>query len=107
MSILMIEIALDFKAVFHVFLDYVGICICCRGVITVIFLAFLVPKTSLLVFLVFFASLALVSGRLLVFFTKYISRKSVSGLSSFKVLLLFFLRAYSPKNTWNQSFGFL
>ena len=55
-------------------------------------LAFSVLRTSLLVVLVFLASLALVGGRFLVFATIYVSKKGVSGLSPSRVLLLFFGR---------------
>ena len=51
-------------------------------------LTILTPKTSLV--LIFFASLALVSRRLLVFAIRYVSRKSVNRLSPFGVLLFFF-----------------
>lgn len=72
------------------FLNIVGINIYSREVMTMILsLVPLVPRTSL-IFLVFVANLALVVRRLLVFTTNYVSRRSVSEFSSFKVFFLLF-----------------
>lgn len=61
----MAEVALNLEDVFLFFFDNVGVCTCYRRVLATTLLALLVPKTSLVV-LVFFASLALMGGRLLV-----------------------------------------
>ena len=53
-------------------------------------LAPVAPRTSLLVVLVFLASLALVGKRLLVLVTRYVSGRSISRFSPSRVLLLFF-----------------
>ena len=84
---------LDLGDVFFFRLDDIGIDIYCKEVMaTTLFSPPTVPRTSLVV-LVFFASLALVDGRLLeVLATKYVSRKSVNRPISSRVPLLFFCR---------------
>lgn len=89
----MAEVVLDLRDVFSVFLVYsnnVGICHYYREVVTATSLTILAPRTSLA--MVFFASLTLVSGRLLVLPTKYVNERSVSRLGLFEVLFLFFCR---------------
>lgn len=78
----MVSKARNLEDVFLVFLDNIGISNHCRGVVAMsTILALLVPKTFLLVVLVYFAILALVGGRLLVLVTRYVSRRIVSGFS--------------------------
>ena len=72
--------------------DDVSISTCCRGVIVTTFLALLAPKTSFVV-LVFFASLALVGGRLLVLVIRYVSGRSIIGLYISTVILFFFCKS--------------
>lgn len=60
--------------------------------VAILFLPLMVPITFLVV-LVFFASLALVSRRLLgMLLTKYINGKSVNRLIFYKVFFLYFCR---------------
>lgn len=60
----MTVVVFDLEHIFFFILYDVGISICCREVIAMtLFLAPMVPKESLVV-LVFFASLALMGGRL-------------------------------------------
>lgn len=77
----------DVFSVFSVFFDDVSVCIYCRRVVIVTFLATLTSKTFLI--LVFLVSLALVDRRLLVLATRYISRRNVSILSLSSVFFLF------------------
>lgn len=79
----------NLKNIFFIFLDGIGISINCKKAMVTTFLTPLTPK-KFLVILVFLASLALMGKRLLVFATKYISRRSVSGLNSFGVFSVFF-----------------
>lgn len=93
MSLPVTVVTIDLGDIFHFFLDGVGVSICCKGVMaTTTFLAAPVPKTSLLVVLVLFTSLALVGERLLVLATRCVSEKNVNGLSPFKLNLLLFCR---------------
>lgn len=85
------EVALDLEDVLSFVFDDISVCTRGRGVMTITFLAILVPKTFFVV-LVFLASLALVDGRLLVLAIRYISRKSVRRLNLSEVFLLLFLR---------------
>ena len=82
MSLLMIGKVLNLGDVFLVFLDSIGVSTEYRKVVATITPSVpLALKISLLVVLVLFASLALVGGKLLVLVIRYISRRSVSGLS--------------------------
>lgn len=84
--------AFELKDVFLIFLDVIGVSTCCRGVVAIItLLALLTSRTSLLVVLIFFASLALVGVRLLVLATRYVSGKRVS---EFNLSRVFFLLLY-------------
>lgn len=87
--------ALDLGDVSLVFLDGIGVSICCRGVVAITTLLVLVPRTSLV--LVFPARLVLVGGKLLVLTTRYVSKGSDSGLSHSGVFLLLFCRLVSLK----------
>lgn len=80
----------DVSLVFPIFLNDVGIYICCKGVVIATFLTILAPKTSLV--LVYLAYLALVDRKLLILVTRYMSKGNVSGFSPFRVFLLFFHR---------------
>lgn len=92
-SLLVTLVVLNLGDIFYYFFDSIGVSIRCRGVMaTTTLLDLLAPKTSLLVVLVFLASLALVGGRLLVFATRCINGRNVSGHSLFGVFLLFFCR---------------
>ena len=105
MPLFIIVKALKFRNVFSFLLDDVGISICCRKfVTTTLSLAFLAPKTSLVI-LVFLASLALVCKRLLILATKYVSRKSVSRLSFSGVFLLLFCKPIPLKTLWIYFLG--
>ena len=73
----MAEVALNLGDIFYDFFNDIGICTCCRRVMTATPLATLAPKTSLA--LVFLASLALMGG----LSTRYVSRGKISGLSPF------------------------
>ena len=91
MSFPVIVVALDLRDVFHFFFDSIGVSIYCRRVLaTTTFSVSLAPRTSLLVVLILLASLALISGRLLMLAIRYVSGRSVSRLSLFKVVLFFF-----------------
>lgn len=72
----------DVSFVFPIFLNNVGICTYCRNVVI------LVLKTFL--FLVLFARLALVGGKLLMLTIRYVNGNSVSRLSFSGVFFLFF-----------------
>ena len=76
----------------------------CKRVIVTTSLTLLMLKTSLIV-LVFLASLALVNRRLLVFAIRYVSGKSVSGLSPFGVFLLLFRRLIPLRILWIYFLG--
>ena len=68
----------DLKDIFPFFFDDVDVSTYCKGVMAMtLFLATSVPRISFMI-LVFLASLALISGRLLVLATRYVSGKSVS-----------------------------
>ena len=88
MFFLVIVEALDLRDIFHFFFDGVGLSTYYKRVMTTNFLATLVSKTYLL--LVFFTSLALVSRKLLVLATRYISKRNVSRLSFSGAFFLLF-----------------
>lgn len=89
MSLLMIVVVLDLGNIFNFLFDGVGISTYCwEAVATIILLATLALRTSLV--LVFLASLALVGKKLLVLVTRYVSGRSISGLSLFGVLIFLF-----------------
>ena len=90
MSLLVIVEILNLGDIFHFFFDNVGVSTCCKKVIATTFLIPLAPKTSLLVVLVFLASLALVGGILLMLAIRYVSKKCVSEFSFSGVFLLLF-----------------
>lgn len=92
MSLLMTIKTLDLGDIFHFLFNGIGINICCGKVVSITFLALLATKTSLLVILVFFAPLALVNRRLLVFATRYVNERNVNKLSSFENSLFIFCR---------------
>lgn len=85
----MADVALDLGDIFSFFLDDVSICTYCRRVIAATSSSSLVPRFSM-IFLVFFTSLVLVRGRLLVLAFKYVSRRNISEFCLFKVFLLCF-----------------
>lgn len=88
----MIVKILNLRNIFQFPLDDIGVSTYCKRVVATTFLALLALKISLLVVLILFISLALVGRRLLVLTTRYVSKKSVSELSSFRVFLLFFCK---------------
>ena len=88
----------DLEDVLFFLFDDIDVSTYYRKVITTISLAFLVPKTSLMV-LVFLANLALMSGRLLVLATRYVSRRNISRFSLFGVFLFLFC-GFSPLGTF-------
>lgn len=88
--------AFNLRDIFYFFFDNVGTC--GKGVRAITLSLFLTLETSLVV-MIFFDELTLVGGKLLrKFFTGYVSRKSVSRLFFFKVLLLFFTGLYPQKH---------
>ena len=88
MPFLVTVITLDLGDIFHFLLDSISVSTCYRKVVaTSISSATSAIRNSLV--LVLFTSLALVSGRLLVLATRYVSEKIVRGLSPSGVLLLF------------------
>ena len=92
MSLPVTVVALNLGDIFHFFLDGAGVNTCCkRDVAITTFLAPLAPRIFLLVVLVFFASLVLVTRRLLMLTTRFVNKKNVSRLSIFGVILLFFV----------------
>lgn len=86
--------ALDLGDIFPFFFDNVSINTYYKRVMdTSLFLSSLMPKTTFLVVLILFTSLALVDRRLLgVFATRYLSGRGVSGFILFRVLFLLFCR---------------
>lgn len=92
----MVVKVLDLEDVFSFFFNDINIDTYYRKVIAITPLALSTPKTFLMV-LVFLASLALISGRLLVFATNYVINKNVNRLSLFGVLLFFLCRLISLK----------
>lgn len=82
--------ALDLRDVFLFFLDNIGISTYYKEIMAMtLSLVFLAPRISLVV-LVFLAILTLISRRLLMLVTKFVNKKSVSGLSHYKVVPLLF-----------------
>lgn len=89
--------ALNLEDIFLFLFDSLSMSKYCRRDITItLSLAFLVPRTFLVV-LVFLASLALVDRRLLVLATRYVSKRNISKLSLSGVLLLLFHRFVPSK----------
>lgn len=97
----MADVALDLEDVFLFFLDDIGVCIYCKQVMAkTLFPAPTMRKISLVV-LVLFARLVQKDRRLWVLATRYISGRSVGGLSP----SLPSLQAFTLKNTLNRSCG--
>lgn len=86
MPFLMAKVTFDLGDVLYVFLDDVGICTCCKEVVTATPLATLVLRTFLA--LVLLASLALMSELP----TRYVKREKINRFSLFRVLLFLFHR---------------
>ena len=84
--------ALDLRDVFLFFFNDVGVSTYCKKAMVTTFLAPLMLRTSLVI-LVFLTNLALVGGKLLVFATRYVSKRSVSRLSLSKVFVFLFYRS--------------
>ena len=81
MSSLVIVEALDLEVIFQFILDGIVVNTWCRKVVaTITPLTLSTPKTCLLVVFVFFASLTMISKKLLVLATRCVSIRSVSGL---------------------------
>lgn len=90
---------LDLEDIFLVFLNSIGIKICCREVLTTTtFSATSAPKTSLV--LVFLVCLALLGRRLLVLAIQCISGESVSRFSLSKVFFLLLCRPVFLETPW-------
>ena len=93
MSLPVAIVAFNLEDIFHFLLDNIEIRIRYREIgATTTPAALFMSKISLLVVLVFLASLALVDGRLLVPTTRYVSKKKISGLSLSRVFFLLFCR---------------
>lgn len=95
MSLLIAGKAFDLRDVSLDFHDGVGVSIYFRKIVATTTFSILVLKISLV--LVFFTCLALVSAELLMLTTSYFSRGTISGLSSFGVLLFFFCGLILPR----------
>ena len=84
--LIIVEI-LDLEDLFAFLLNDVGVSTYCKRVMATNLLTSLVPRTSVVV-LVFLASLVLVSKKLLMLTTRYVSKRSVSELRFFRVFFL-------------------
>ena len=92
MFLLVIVEALNLRNISHFLFDGIGVSIHCKKIMLTLSLTPSTLKISLLVVLVFLASLALVGRKLLVLATRYISRRSISERNPSGVLVLLFCR---------------
>lgn len=98
--------AFNVKEVFFFFFGKNVDTYCKRVMTAILFLSLIMSKTFLVIF-VLFINLILVGGRLLgLLSTRYVNKRSVSGLIFFSLYPPFWL-VYTLGNTWHRFFGCL